>query len=529
MDLPKEFNTTGPCNGRDHYMVPALSRLAEVPDLVRRGKYFVVHAPRQTGKTTTLKHVARQLNSEGRFAALYFSCEAGEAAADDYAEAQKIIIQSIRLEAESQLPLRLHPPDTEAGNLPDGSLLLTFLRRWAAACPKPLALFFDEIDALRGQSLVSVLRQLRMGYDNRPDHAPWSVALCGLRDVRDYRAASGADTSRFGTSSPFNIKVTSLVLDNFTADEVDTLYTQHTEETGQRFDEAARARAFELTQGQPWLVNSLAAEVLYAMGVTGTITAADIERAKERLILARATHLDSLVARLHEPAVQRVLAPLITEPSAQTATQDFTYNDDFSYVRDLGLIARDYPARPANPIYREVIIRGLTANYEPQIAVEPARFILPDGRFDMRGAMDAFADFWRQHGRGLTQRGVTYPEATPHIILMAFLQRVVNGGGFIDREYGLGRGSVDVYVRWPIHGDAHHVQQEVIEIKRWASRGNPLPDALTQIERYLQALSLDSGWMVIFDQRQAALADVPQTRFEVHETTSARRVEVLWA
>ncbi|MFN3200940.1 MAG: hypothetical protein ACE366_21245 [Bradymonadia bacterium] len=84
-------------------------------------------------------------------------------------------------------------------------------------------------------------------------------------------------------------------------------------------------------------------------------------------------------------------------------------------------------------------------------------------------------------------------------------------------------------MRWPIAGDVHDLQEEVIEIKRWATRGNPLEEGLAQTERYLTALGLDTGWLVIFDQRKVALADVPQTRFESHRGPDGARVEVLWA
>jgi hypothetical protein len=306
------FNTSGPCDSRFHYMLPALARLPEAPRLVERGAYFVVHAPRQTGKTTVLKALARELTGTGRYAALRFSCEAGKVAGDDYEAAQRAVLDAIVMAAEDNLPAELRPPQP----WPERSqtqLLAAGLRAWAQQCTRPLVLLFDEIDALRGDSLISVLSQLRNGYDARPDSAPWSVVLCGLRDVRDYKAASGGDASRLGTSSPFNIKTASLRLGSFTAEEVRALYAQHTEGTGQAFDEEAVSKAFELTAGQPWLVNALASEVIDGMNIAPPepITAAHMEQAKERLILARATHLDSLVARLQEPRVRRIIEPLM--------------------------------------------------------------------------------------------------------------------------------------------------------------------------------------------------------------------------
>jgi hypothetical protein len=125
-------------------------------------------------------------------------------------------------------------------------------------------LFFDEVDALRGQSLYSVLAQLRDGFRGRPFAFPASVALCGLRDVRDYRVAVGRDPETIGSSSPFNVSVMSIRIPDFTADQVAELYWQHTAETGQEFTPEAVALAFEYSQGQPWLVNAIAREITRA-------------------------------------------------------------------------------------------------------------------------------------------------------------------------------------------------------------------------------------------------------------------------
>ncbi|MFN3197710.1 MAG: AAA family ATPase [Bradymonadia bacterium] len=528
--MKKRFNTAGPCDQRFHYMLPAAPRLGEVFRQAAYGHYVVVHAPRQCGKTTSLKAIVRDINAEGEYAALFFSCEAGAAAGDDYADAQRHIIGSLMTEASTQLPVDLRPPET-LRHAP-APMLFNALSEWASHCTKPLVLFFDEIDALRGQALNAVLRQLRAGYPNRPDHAPWSVVLCGLRDVRDYKVASGSDSARMGTASPFNIKVKSLTMSNFTADEVATLYRQHTEATGQAFEDAAVERAFELTQGQPWLVNSIAAEVIDEMAVTSTITADHVGQAKERLILARATHLDSLVARLHEEPVRRVLEPLISSGAPHTSS-DVTYSDDVSYVADLGLICRDAPVRPANPIYREVMVRALTANYTPRIDAEPARFVQPDGRFDMQGALEAFAQFWVENGEAMARPGQTYPEATAQIVMQAFLQRVVNGGGFIDREYGVGRGRIDLLVRWPYDSpEGRQVQREVIELKRWATgdrHGDPLPRGLTQIDEYMGRTDVDHGWLIIFDMRDDAPDVWDRTHFEEHTAPSGKPVTLLRA
>jgi hypothetical protein len=166
------------------------------------------------------------------------------------------------------------------------------------------------------------------------------------------------------------------------------------------------------------------------------------DEAKDRLILARATHLDSLAARLGEPRVRRVIEPLI----AGELVQIDPFDDDLAYVRDLGLIADSKEARVANPIYREVIVRVLGTGTEANISADPRAFIAPDGRLDFAMLLTEFVEFWRQHDNVLVD-GTVYHEAAPKLVIMAYLHRIVNGGGYIDREYGVGRGRIDVLVR----------------------------------------------------------------------------------
>jgi hypothetical protein len=379
--------------------------------------------------------------------------------------------------------------------------------------------FLDEIDALQDTTLISVLRQLRDGYRLRPRAFPWSLALIGLRDVRDYKVASGG-SDRLHTASPFNIKAESLTLRNFTAEEVAALYQQHTDETGQGFTPDATARAFYLTQGQPWLVNALArqiTEVLVPDPAT-PITPAHVDQAKELLIQRQDTHLDSLAERLREPRVRHVIAPLLAgEPP------DAIPLDDIRFVQDLGLCRTD-PQRGlvvANPIYQEVIPRVLaepTLTYIPYL--QPI-WLTPDGKLDPAKLLEAFLAFWRQHGQPLL-KSTHYHEIAPHLVLMAFLHRVVNAGGTIEREYAIGTGRMDLCVRYGGVALA-------MELKVWREgETNPLRAGLAQLDGYLAGLGLDTGWLVIFDRREGLPDIAERTTTEPATTPAGRSVVVVW-
>lgn len=511
-------------------MLPVDERLPDARTYVDYGFYFVVHAPRQSGKTTALLGLAKELTAEGRFVALSFSCETGEPMGDDFAAVEEVLLDRIRQSAMLRdLAPELLPPETWP-EAPAGARLNAGLTAWARQCPLPLVLLFDEIDALRGDGLRSVLRQLRDGFTQNRANFVRSVVLCGLRDVRDYKAASGGDPTRLGSSSPFNIKIESLRIGDFSKAEVAQLYRQHTAETGQEFDDKAIDLAHHYTQGQPWLVNALAWEItgITKMKVRDTITVDHIEQAKERLILARATHLDSLIDKLNEPRVQRVLEPIIAgaEPGG-----DITLDDDIGYARDLGLIAQGKQLRFANPIYQEVIVRVLGGRTESIISATPASFRFDDGRIDFPRLLREFAAFWIQHGDVLAARD-NYHEAAAQLVLMAYLHRIVNGAGYIDREVGVGRGRIDLLVRQPYEdSDGRRTEQrEALELKVWAdNQADPLPQGLAQLDGYLDRLGLDTGTLVIFDRRPGADPIAERTRFETATSPSGRTVTLLRA
>jgi len=510
------FNTAGPCKPDIHYMLPAAERLPEARQLIDQQTYFVLHAPRQVGKTTAALELARQLTAEGRYTSAMLSLEVGAAFNDDPGAAELAILGAWRGAAQVWLPPELQPPPWPSGEA--GQRIFVALQTWAQASSRPLVLFLDEIDALQGEALISVLRQLRAGYPGRPHGFPWSLALIGLRDVRDYKVASGG-SERLHTSSPFNIKVESLTMRDFTAEEVASLYQQHAGESGQVFTLDALRRAFDLTQGQPWLVNALARQAtqVLAPDPETPITVEIIDQAKEILIERQDTHLDSLAERLREPRIRNIIGPILEGRSLSDLPAD-----DLRFALDLGLIRQTETGGIviANPIYREVIpymLSFVTRASLPQIA---PTWLRADGSLDTEKLLEAFLKFWRQHGQPLLQ-SVHYHEIAPHLVMMAFLHRVVNGGGTLEREYAIGSGRIDLRMQY---GKV----TLGVEMKVWRDgKSDPLKEGLEQLDEYLSGLGQPTGWLVIFDQR-SGLPDISErTTTETATTPSGRAVTVI--
>jgi hypothetical protein len=497
------FNTAGPVNPADHYCIPPLERfdLDEIMLLLQQRKYFVLHAPRQVGKTSYLLALTEHLNRSGDYRAVYFNVERAQSARGDVEAAMPAILDALASGAE----IYAHDPfpgtaweDLLAKAGPHGALT-ALLTRWAQQSDKPLVLMIDEIDSLVGDTLIAVLRQLRAGYAQRPAAFPQTVILCGVRDVRDYRIHTGDGKEIITGGSAFNIKAKSLRMGDFDEEEVRRLYAQHTSDTGQVFSPDALEAAWRLTLGQPWLVNALAEEACFEIPAGrdrgASITGALIEEAKENLILRRETHLDQLTDKLREPRVRRVVEPILSVTDEPIQFRP----EDIEYVVDLGLIRRapNGGLTIANPIYQEVIPRELAFGTQMGISQEGVWYVQPDGRLDMEKLLAAFQQFFRENSEAWLER-FDYKEAGPQILMQAFLQRIVNGGGFIGREYALGRKRTDLLVRWRIPGGEQRVAIELKvsqgEVERIIAAGLP------QTWEYMDKSGAEGGHLVIFDR-----------------------------
>ncbi|WP_213460975.1 ATP-binding protein [Thiocapsa sp.] len=521
------FNTEGPVRSEDHYRLPPLQRwdLDEILMLIAQKKYFLLHAPRQTGKTTCLLALMEHLNREGRYRAVYANLEGAQAYRERVDPAMATIVTDIAAAAGVWLgdaAPALHAAEVLAVT-PPGSALGVFLTQWCQRSSKPLVLLLDEVDALIGDTLISLLRQLRAGYPQRPGAFPQTVILCGVRDLRDYRIHSTAEASIITGGSAFNIKAKSLRLGDFTAAEVGTLLLEHTAETGQVFTPDALARVWELTQGQPWLVNALAYRACFEMPEgrdrSRPITTDLIDHAKEQMISERVTHLDQLADKLCEGRVRRVIEPML----AGTSTGEVS-EDDRQYLVDLGLLRRDGTGGlvVANPIYREVLPRALAGGPQDTLPRIAPTWLNADGSLNPERLLDAFLVFWRRHGEPLL-RSAPYHEIAPHLVLMAFLHRVINGGGILEREYAIGMGRMDLCLRYG-------AVTLGMELKVWRDgASDPLTEGLGQLDAYLAGLGIVTGWLVIFDRRSGQPPIRERTGAQTETSPGGRRIQVVRA
>ena len=477
-------------------MIEASTRLKGVERLIDMEQYFVIHAARQSGKTTYLMDLTNRINATGQYYVLYCSLE-GLQEIGDPKEGIPLIVECIK-DALGDGDLPNYELFAEKPNYSNYTGILQIeLKKYCKKLDKPLVIFFDEVDCMSEGTLISFLRQLRLGYIKRTI-VPFvhSIALVGMRNIRDYKARVRPDSESQGMASPFNIVTETFTLKNFTKEEITSLYRQHTDETGQVFEDEAITFIDEQTCGQPWLVNAIAREIIVNMlqyDYSQDITAGMARTAIQTIILRRDSHIDSLLERLKESRVQRVIEPMISG-------EDFSdrLSDDYMYVTDLGLI-KEIRGRiqPSNPIYGEVIIRTLSYDTQQELENKKSEYIitryLKEGKIDINHLLTDFQQFWRENSDIWIEK-VQYREAAPHLILQAFLQRVLNGGGDIQRDMAAGTGRLDL-------GVVYEGMIYPIEIKLW--KGDKYyRSGLEQAARYADIFGCKEGWLVIFDQRK---------------------------
>ncbi len=492
--MAQRFNTTGPCFPAEHYLLPPEDRCPGVMDLIEEKQFFVIHAPRQTGKTTLLNALEGRLNSADKFHAIYCSLESVQGM-DELERGIPAVLACL------ESSLRYHPklqPQVKllaANHWPLNTRIKDGLTSLIQAIDRPLIIFFDEADCLGGETLISFLRQLRDGYVNR-GRIPFvhSLALVGMRNIRDYRAQVRPEGQTLGSASPFNIAVESLTLKYFSRDEIAALYQQHTDATGQAFPPELVDAVSGLTLGQPWLVNALAREMIVKTcrnDFTVPLTAGLAQDAAEQIILRRDTHIDSLLERLQEERVRRIIEPVLCGEGDSINPLE----SDYQFVRDLGLIRSDRGVlRIANPIYNEVIARTLNFHVQERLPVELIHRWMDGTTLDLDGLLKSFQEFWRDHSEAWRER-FQYKEAAPHLVLLAFLQRVVNGGAKISREFATGTRRVDVCVEYA--GRRYPIEMKLVRDR------NTREEGLAQLARYMDTLGARQGWLLLFGAQSA--------------------------
>ena len=526
--MTRRFNTVGACHPDQHYVLDARERLPQIKSLVAQSGCFWVYGSRQTGKTTTMQLWAMELAKRGKYAAMVVSAaslarEGGDKGADDDAIAEDAFLYELR-EAAYCLPQECQPPDW--GYQVAGQRIRSALATWADACPRPLVLFMDDIDGLAERSLTRLLHQLASGFNQRSRPFPQAIALMALQDINAMSVDSALETP----GSIFHrMRTATLALQSFTLEEVANVYQKHTHATGQLFTLEAVDRAFELTHGQPWLVNAIAQ---YAIDQTEEpIEPHHIETAATDLLRHQSLHhafpLDHLSVRLRQfqPILESVLADqILLNPTIQQVQA----------VVAVGLCRLDVAGGlvMANPLYQEVILRQLAlpaiAAIGPLVPLE----LNVEGTVNINQVWAAWVTVWKTHGDALMQT-VIYESIAPYVAVIAFFQRLTVSNGSLHATYGFKSQSMTLTMQMIMSGQSVGM---MVQVMVWADgQPDPMDRGLAQLEQRISQTSDVSAYrsasshasLIIIDRRRDRPSSQERTRLDSVTTSTGLSIVVI--
>ena len=496
----RRFGTQGPVNPEQHYIVARTEELAEFIKRVKEGRYIVIFAPRQTGKTTFFYAAMDILAAEEpTYIPIHLDFEAYKnlTPADFYSN----LTEDIREEIENIYHKRGEVPSEALRDFLKNTALtdnVSMLRGFQALGKilenQRVVVFIDEFDNIPQTAAADFLYALRRIYISRTiPRSPHSLGIVGVKSIEQLNADRSA--------SPFNIH-DDFALRNFTRVQVQELLGQYTDETGQPFAPEVIESIHKQTGGHPFLVNRFAQILTEEMGIlkTETITMAHFSQAHIQLLDENNTNLTHLVTNIRRnPRAEILLMRIMLHDEGVYFN---LRNELINELATYGILARgaDRMCKIANPIYLycilqafKPIVNGLERDYFPE-NIDGFQYLTPTGHIQMERLLDNFRDFIARAGFRILQVPETPQEFIGQHLLFAYLDQFVTGvNGAMYMEVPTGRGRMDLII-------LHTGRKYIVETKIWRSE-RLYTEGKRQLAAYLSTEGVTEGYYVVFDHR----------------------------
>lgn len=499
----KTFGTEGPVSPEKNYVVSRTAELADFIERVKQGKYLVIFAPRQTGKTTFFQSVLDTLAAEEP---TYFPVPLNFETYEDCTppDFYEGLCEDIREAIETIFQMRGEvPPDTLSRFLENAQIanhlsVRRFFRELAnLLADKRIVLIVDEFDGIPQAAVRGFLHSLLHIYLSRsPRRCPYSLGIVGVKSIAQL------DYDR--SISPFNIQ-DEFALPNFTLAQVRELLRQYIAEVGQAFAPEVIESLHRQTAGQPFLVNRFAQILTAELEIpkTESITMAHFSKAHTRLLREQNRNIQHLLTNIRRnPRFETILMEITSYDKGVDFNLD---NEVISELATYGVIAEDADGmcKIVNPIYQYRILRafkrpvnGLEREYFPEDTRAGFRdYLTPDGHIHMQPLLDNFKDFIARAGFRILQIPDTPNEYVGQYLLFTYLDHFVRlMGGNMYLEVQTGRGRIDLLI-------LHNGRKYIVETKIW--EGALLYEAgKRQLTTYVRLEAAKEGYYVVFDHRK---------------------------
>ncbi len=496
----RRFETRGPVNPQKNYVVSRAEETADFIDRIKDGRYIVLFAPRQTGKTTFFKSALNTLALEtpNYFAIqLNFDTYADLSMPDFYDSLYEDMREEIenvfhRQNSVSSGPLRNFLDDTNFTNA--FSMRRFFSKFGKFLNNQKVVLIIDEFDGIPQEAVSGFLNALRHIYLSDELHCPYSVGIVGVKSI--------AQLNYDRSISPFNIQ-DDFNLPNFTLEQVQELLSQYTEETGQTFTPEVLEMLHRQTGGQPFLVNRFAQILTEEMNIpkTQTICMEHFLIAHAQILQEQNTNITHLLTNIRRnPHFKKTLMKITSYDRGTKFNLD---NEVINELATYGVIARgkDNLCEIVNPIYQhriiqafEPLINGLENDYFPEDA-DFEDYLTSTGHIDLGKLLDNFRDFIARVGFRILQVPDTPQEFVGQDLLYTYLDQFVSiARGAMYLEVQTGRGRIDLVI-------FHNGRKYIVETKIWEGEKR-FQAGKKQLMAYLKLEKALEGYYVVFDHRE---------------------------
>lgn len=508
------FETRGPVDPEDNYVVARTEELADFVARLEKGRYVVLFAPRQTGKTTLFRKALEVLESQenGYFPIqLNFEPYVDTSLSTFY----EYLCDDLRTNIESGYEKHGRRPsddmtsflnNTEIVDHPSMGRYFKQLERLLET--QRFVMIIDEFDAIPPDALRGFLHTLRSIYLTGIERCPYSVGIVGVKNITQLNYDRSI--------SPFNIQ-DEFDLNNFTLQQVEELLSQYTDEVGQPFDTQVIESIHKQTAGQPVLVNRFAQILTEEMDIPKNepITMDHFSIAHISLLQERNTNISHLVTNIRK---NRNFEKLLMKIASNDEGAEFTlHNDLISELATYGVISEgaDGMCEIVNPIYHYCImqafkhpINGLEQDYLPEDNGDGFRdYLTHDEHIRMEALLDNFRDFIARAGFKILQVPDTPQEYVGQHLLFAYLSQFVQIiGGMMYLEVQTGRGRMDILI-------LHKNRKYIVETKLWSGETR-YQNGKKQLAAYVKSEKAVEGYYVVFDHRKTAENRVETETFE---------------
>ncbi len=504
--MTKEFNVTGLCLPKRHYMADVSQKLAQAYKMIEKGNYFIINRPRQYGKTTTMHALRIQLIQSRDYIVFHTSFEGiGDMVFQDekmFSNSFLNLLEKYAPESAPELQSFLQEKALETDSLEALGEAITALCVKAA---KKVVVLIDEVDkSSNNQLFVSFLGMLRDKYLDRARIPTFhAVILSGVHDVKSLKLKIRSNEAQT-YNSPWNIATIFNVNMNLLPHEVKPMLEDYMQEQGVVMDAQAIAnRLFYFTSGYPYLTSHLCKfidEEILPNKTAKEWTEADVHTAFRLLLRERNNaNFDTVVKNLKEyPNLYQLVYAMVIDGVT------LPYND-YDATISLGILHGIFGRSESgtlmihNRIYREIIADMMISEWRTNSIIHRTRntdvfdyvsqYHLPNKGLDMQKVLENFQAFMRKE---YSNKDRDFLEREGRLIFLAFIKPIINGVGSDFKEPQISEEKrLDVVI-------TYHHHQYVAELKIWHGEAAH-QKGLEQLADYLEHLGLSEGYLLIFD------------------------------